>query len=190
MGVGMMRRPWSQPVKLNKNTGHGLWMCWLEQAQQYACFLHSGQLWHLPQNSINQDGIYLQLSLKGSDSSLIKSCRHQFNYCLELDSNPLPQPILLWLSFFQPKSHHFYYNSFLGSWGHVWTVFCKLRASTSCLIQAYSEAVRVHFENSDLIFFLLKTNPLFVFRGNLSRIGTCCDTEFSNGQVHRKTVAV
>lgn len=58
----------SQPVKLNQNTGHGLWMCWLEQAQHYARFLHSGQLWHLPQNSINHDDIYLQLSSKGSDS--------------------------------------------------------------------------------------------------------------------------
>lgn len=38
--------------------------------------------------------------------------------------------------------------------------------------------------------FPLKTNPLFVFRGKLSRTVTCCDTDLNVAQARRKTVAV
>lgn len=40
--------------------------------------------------------------------------------------------------------------------GVMYELFYKLRPSITCLIQAYTKAIRVHFENSDCIFFPLK----------------------------------
>lgn len=101
----MMRRPWSQPVKLNKNTGHGLWMCWLEQAQQL-CVLFALRTTLTFATKLHQPRWYLSTA---QPPKAVTRCWRSpgnisFNYWLELDSNPLPQPSFLWLSFFQPKS--------------------------------------------------------------------------------------
>lgn len=186
MWVGMMRRPWNQPVKLHKNTGRGLWMCWLEQAQQYACFLRSGHCWHFPQNSVNQDGFYPPLRLKGSDSLLMKPCRHQFQLLIRIRHTiPSPGPALCGQVSHNRKAVVSIITYFWGP-GVMWGLLSQTRIIHSLSDPGVYWGCRSAFWKLGPRFQI----HCFVVRGNLSRSATCCDTEVSIAQARRKTVAV
>lgn len=164
----MMRRPWSQPVNLNQNTGHGAVdvLTWASSALRTLSALRT-TLAFATKTPSNHDDIYLQLNPKRQWLTADEVLETSIQPLIRIRQKPPPP--------------HLNPASFRGYWV-MYELFSVNERHPIILIRACWE-FWLH------LFFPWKTNSLFVFGGKLSRTATCCDTDLNVAQARGKTGA-